>query len=155
MKAIEKESGDSKGESAVLAGQAPILEINVANYPENVKNSISEYGDAVIVTFSRVGGEGYDCSFPGYEGQANAQNYLELNANEKALLQYAQDLKEAGKIKSIVVLINTSNALEVDFLDEFAIDACMWVGGLGIAGTNAVTDILAGKVNPSGSLADT
>lgn len=155
MKAIEKASGESKGESAVLAGQAPILEIDPKDYPEDVKNSISEYGDAVIVTFSRVGGEGYDCSFPGYEGQENAQNYLELNANERELLKFANELKDQGKIKSIIVLINTSNALEVDFLKDFDIDACLWVGGLGIAGTNAVTDILAGKVNPSGSLVDT
>ena len=151
----EVSSGESAGESAVLAGQAPILEIDPAKYPENVKNSISEYGDAVIITFSRVGGEGYDPSFPGYEGNADAQNYLELNANERALLQYASDLKAQGKIKSIIVLINTSNAIEVDFLREYPIDASMWVGGLGIAGTNAVTDILAGKVNPSGSLVDT
>ena len=151
----EVSSGESAGESAVLAGQAPILEIDPAKYPENVKNSISEYGDAVIITFSRVGGEGYDPSFPGYEGNADAQNYLELNENERALLQYASDLKAQGKIKSIIVLINTSNAIEVDFLREYPIDASMWVGGLGIAGTNAVTDILAGKVNPSGSLVDT
>ena len=150
----EVSSGESKGESAVLAGQAPILEINPDNYPENVKNSISEYGDAVIITFSRVGGEGYDCSFPGYEGNANAQNYLELNENERALLAYADSLKAQGKISSIVVLINTSNALEVDFLNDYDVDACMWIGGLGIAGTNAVTDILAGKINPSGSLVD-
>ena len=155
LEKIEKASGESKGESAVLAGQAPILEINPSDYPEDVKNSISEYGDAVIITFSRVGGEGYDCSFPGYQGQANAQNYLELNDNEEALLQYANDLKAQGKIKSIVVLINTSNSLQVDFLTKYSIDACLWVGGLGIAGTNAVTDILAGKVNPSGSLVDT
>ena len=155
MKAIEKASGESKGESAVLAGQAPILEIDIADYPDDVKNSISEYGDAVIITFSRVGGEGYDCSFPGYQGQENAQNYLELNANELKLLQYATDLKAQGKVSSVVVLINTSNAIEVDFLDAYDVDACLWVGGLGISGTNAVTDILAGKVNPSGSLVDT
>ena len=152
---IEDEAGKSAGESAVLAGQAPITEIDIAKYPENVKNSISEYGDAVIITFSRVGGEGYDCSFPGYEGQANAQNYLELDANERKLLEYVDGLKEAGKVSKIVVLINTSNALEVDFLNDYDVDACLWVGGLGIAGTNAVTDILAGKVNPSGSLVDT
>ena len=155
MSAIEKASGTSQGESAALAGQAPILEIDVDNYPENVKNSISEYGDAVIITFSRVGGEGYDCSFPGYEGNDKALNYLELNANERKLMQFADDLKSEGKIKSIIVLINTSNALEVDFLNDYDVDACMWVGGLGISGTNAVTDIIAGKVNPSGSLADT
>ena len=150
-----KKAGSSEGESAALAGQSPITELDIDTYPENVKNSISEYGDAVIITFSRVGGEGYDCTFPGYEGNANAQNYLELDANERKLLKYATDLKAAGKVKSVVVLINTSNALEVDFLNDYAVDACLWVGGLGISGTNAVTDILAGKVNPSGSLADT
>ena len=151
----EVSTGESKGENDLLGGQAPILEVDPANYPEDVKNSISNHGGTVIVTFSRVGGEGYDCSFPGYEGEANAINYLELNENERKLLQYAQDLKTAGKIDSIVVLINTSNALEVDFLKDYDVDACMWVGGLGITGTNAVTDILAGKVNPSGSLVDT
>ena len=155
IKEIEKEVGQSAGESAVLAGQAPITEIDIDKYPADVKNSIATYGDAVIITFSRVGGEGYDCSFPGYEGEASAQNYLELDSRERKLLAYAEELKKAGKISGIVVLINTSNALEVDFLNDYDIDACLWVGGLGIAGTNAVTDILAGIVNPSGSLVDT
>ncbi|MBQ8266875.1 MAG: fibronectin type III-like domain-contianing protein, partial [Clostridia bacterium] len=74
-----------------------------------------------------------------------------------ALLKYASDLKKDGKIKKVIVLINSSNALQVDFLkdDTYSVDACLWIGGVGIKGTNAVTDILAGKVNPSGSLVDT
>lgn len=156
LKAANSEGG-GKGENDLLGGQAPIVEIDPKNYPANVKDSIATYGDAVIITFSRVGGEGYDCSFPGYEGVADAPNYLALNDNERALMAYAKQLKDEGKIKSIVVLINTSNALQVDFLknNEYGVDACLWVGGLGIAGTNAVTDILAGTVNPSGSLVDT
>ena len=148
-------SQTTEGESYALVGQAPITEISMSVYPENVKNSISEYGDAVIITFSRVGGEGYDCAFPGYEGNPYYENYLELNDEEKELMKFANDLKAEGKIKSIIVLINTSNSLEVDFLKDYAVDACLWVGGLGIAGTEAVADILAGKVNPSGSLVDT
>lgn len=138
------------GESAVLAGQASIAEVPMDVYPEDVKNSIAQYGDAAIITFSRVGGEGYDLEFREY-------NYLALDENEKALLEYARGLKADGTIKSIVVLINSSNALQVDFLKEnpYDIDACLWIGGVGISGTNAVTDILAGKVNPSGSLVDT
>lgn len=146
--------GASAGESAVLAGQAPILEIDPAKYPDNIKKSVSEYSDALILTFSRVGGEGYDCSFPGYDGDLDAINYLELNENERKLLDYAQEVKKDTGAK-VIVLINTSNALELDFLKDYDIDACMWVGGLGIAGTGAVTDIIAGKVNPSGSLVDT
>ena len=146
--------GGSSGENATLGGQAPIVEIDPANYPDDVKASINDYADAFVITFSRVGGEGYDCSFPGYEGEENAPNYLALNANERKLLAYAEEVKAATGAK-IIVLINTSNALQVDFLNDYDVDACMWVGGLGIAGTNAVTDILAGKVNPSGSLVDT
>ena len=140
----------SAGESAVLAGQASIAEVPMNVYTDDVKNSITEYGDAAIIIFSRVGGEGYDLAFKEY-------NYLALDENEKALLKYASDLKKDGKIKKLIVLINTSNALQVDFLKDeaYSIDACLWIGGVGISGTNAVTDILAGKVNPSGSLVDT
>ena len=150
--------GGTGGENATLGGQAPISEIDPVNYPEDVKNSITAYGDAAIITFSRVGGEGYDCAFPGYvdgNGDTTQFNYLALNTNERALMAYADGLKKEGNISSIVVLINTSNALQVDFLKDYDVDACLWVGGLGISGTNAVTDILAGKVNPSGSLVDT
>ena len=150
--------GGTGGENATLGGQAPISEIDPANYPEEVKNSIAAYGDAAIITFSRVGGEGYDCAFPGYvdgNGVTTQFNYLALNDNERALMAYADALKKEGKISSIIVLINTSNSLQVDFLKDYDVDACLWVGGLGISGTNAVTDILAGKVNPSGSLVDT
>lgn len=138
------------GESAVLAGQASIAEVPVNVYTAEVKNSIAAYGDAVIITISRVGGEGYDLEFQEY-------NYLALDETEKEMLEYAAGLKASGAIKSIVVLINSSNALQVDFLknNEYSIDACLWIGGVGISGTNAVTDILAGKVNPSGSLVDT
>ena len=138
------------GESAVLAGQASIAEVPVDAYPAEVADSIASYGDAVIITFSRVGGEGYDLEFQEY-------NYLALDENEIAMLQWASDMKKEGTIKSIIVLINTSNALQVDFLkgNPYDVDACLWIGGVGISGTNAVTDILAGKVNPSGSLVDT
>ncbi len=140
----------SGGESAVLAGQASIAEVPVDVYPQEVKDSIAEFGDAVIITFSRVGGEGYDLEFREY-------NYLALDETEKEMMEYAAQLKADGKIKSIIVLINTSNALQLDFLkgNPYNVDACLWVGGLGISGTNAVADILAGKVNPSGSLVDT
>lgn len=140
----------SAGESAVLAGQSNIAEVPVDLYPEDVVQSFAGYGDAVIITLSRVGGEGYDLEFQEY-------NYLALSQEEKDMLQWAKTMKDAGTIQKIVVLINTSNALQVDFLKDnpYTVDACLWIGGVGIAGINAVTDILAGKINPSGSLVDT
>ena len=140
-----RESG--AGETAALLGSFNIGEAPWSVYTDEVKNSIAEYGDAVIITLSRIGGEGADAEF----------TYLQLDENEKSMLEGAAQLKAEGKVKSIIVLINTSNALQVDFLknNEYAVDACLWIGGVGAYGTNAVTDILAGKVNPSGSLVDT
>ncbi len=136
-----------EGESAALLGSFNVGEAPWSVYTEEVKNSIAAYGDAVIVTISRIGGEGADAK----------ADYLQLDENEKSMLAGAAQMKADGKIKSIIVLINTSNALQVEFLknNEYAVDAVLWIGGVGAYGTNAVTDILAGKVNPSGSLVDT
>ncbi len=140
-----RESG--AGETAALLGSFNIGEAPWSVYTDEVKNSIATYGDAVIITLSRIGGEGADAK----------HDYLQLDQNEKDMMAAAAQMKADGKVKSIIVLINTSNALQVDFLkeNEYSVDACLWIGGVGAYGTNAVTDILAGKVNPSGSLVDT
>lgn len=128
---------------------AAVGEVPWEVYTDEVKNSVKEYGDAAIIVFSRVGGEGVDMNFE--------ENYLELNQDEKDLLTGVAAMKAAGTVKKIVVLLNTANALELDFLaeDAYAIDACLWIGDVGIKGTEAVADIIAGLVTPSGSLADT
>ena len=136
-----------KGESAALLGSFNIGEAPRSAYSEDVLNSMPEYGDALIVTLSRIGGEGSDAK----------ETYLQIDKNEQDMLEMASQLKTDGKISKIIVLINSSNALQVDFLKDnpYSIDACLWIGGVGAYGTNAVADILAGKVNPSGSLVDT
>ena len=136
-------AGGFTGGSAI--GEAPW---NV--YTQDVLDSVSAYGDAAIVTLSRVGGEGADLEFL-------TTNYLALDANEKDMLSNLKQMKANGTIKSIVVLLNTSNPLQVDFLKEniYDIDAVLWIGGVGITGINAVAEILNGTINPSGSLVDT
>lgn len=140
------------GESAALLGSFNIGEAPWSVYTQEVKDSIAAYGDAVIVTISRIGGEGADAK----GAKPGETNYLALDENEKEMLAQAAQMKADGKVKSIILLINTSNALQVEFLknNEYSIDAALWIGGVGAYGTNAVTDILAGKVNPSGSLVD-
>ena len=119
-------------------------------YTDEVKDSVAQYGDAAIVTLSRVGGEGADLSY----GEVN---YLALDENEKAMLQNVAEMKKNGTVKKTILLINSANALQVDFLknNEYDIDAALWIGDVGIFGINAVAEILTGKVNPSGSLVDT
>ena len=116
-------------------------------YTEEVKASFTEYGDAAVVVLSRVGGEDDDLQFQTY-------NYLELDATEKEMLQNIKALKDQGVFKKVIVLVNTSNALQMDFLkgNPYGVDSVLWIGGVGQTGLNAVCDILAGKINPSGSL---
>ena len=82
-------------------------------------------------------------------------DYLRLCKEEMELLQNLKDLKDQGVFKKIIVLLNSSSTLQLDFIDEYDIDAVVWTGNLGINGLPAVTDILAGKVNPSGRIVDT
>ena len=119
-------------------------------YTQDVLDSVASYGDAAIVTLSRVGGEGADLAF-------DEVNYLALDENEKAMLKGISELKAAGKVKKIVVLLNSSNPIQLDFLkeNEYNVDACLWIGGVGVTGINAVAEILNGQINPSGSLVDT
>ncbi len=127
-----------------------VSEVPWEMYSEDVKNSFKRYGDAAIVMLSRVGGEGVDLDF-------TTTNYLELDKNERDMLSEITKLKESGDVKKIIVLINSANALQMDFMQDesFDIDAVLWIGDVGLMGIEAVSKILSGEVNPSGSLADT
>ena len=133
----------------------------------SAESSFADYGDAAIVVFSRSGGEGAD--LPSGEngtndswikGQEGDGNYLALSAEEKELLQNLKTLKDNGTFKKIIVLINSSNAIELDFLnpeicgEDYGIDSAMWIGDVGQTGINGVAQLLAGEVTPSGSLVD-
>ena len=119
-------------------------------YTEEVKQSVADYGDVALVTFSRVGGEGADLKYADV-------NYLALDRNEKEMMKNIAAMKAKGTIKKIVVLLNTANPLQVDFLKDnvYDVDACLWIGDVGISGVDAVGEILSGNVTPSGRLVDT
>lgn len=131
--------------SSAAVGEAPW-----SVYTQGVKDSFAAYGDAAVVVLSRVGGEGVDLTF-------QESNYLALDENEKELLSNLAALKADGVFRHIIVLINSANALQVDFLkdDRYGVDGVLWIGDVGVTGVNAVALILSGTVNPSGSLVDT
>lgn len=133
-----------------FSGGAAVQEAPWSAYTSDVLASVEEYSDAAVVVLSRVGGEGADSEYQEY-------NYLALADSEREMLAGLKAMKDEGKLKKIVVLFNTSNPLQVDFLqnNEYDVDAALWIGGVGVAGTDAVGEILAGKINPSGSLVDT
>ena len=94
-------------------------------------------------------------------GQEGDGDYLALTQEEKDLLAGLKTLKDNGTFKKIVVLLNTSNALELDFLNpeicgaDYGIDSCMWIGDVGQTGAIGVGRLLSGSTAPSGSIVDT
>lgn len=138
------------GSSGVGAAASLVSEVPWSVYTDEALSSIKEFGDAAVVTISRIGGEGADLSFGDY-------NYLALDDNEKEMLSNLKAMKNDGTISKIVMLINSSNPLQMDFMknNDYDVDAILWIGGVGIAGLDAIGEILCGDVNPSGSLVDT
>ncbi|MBF6626171.1 glycoside hydrolase family 3 protein [Aerococcaceae bacterium zg-BR9] len=119
---------------------------------EMVKEAV-DYSDSAVVVFSRNGGEGGDLPMDMEEfknGDAG-KSYLELQDIELALLE---KIKSAG-FKKVIVLINSSNAMELGFLEDEGITAALWIGGPGATGNTSVAKVLDGSINPSGRLVDT
>ena len=139
-------------------------EINEAKWSkvsEAMEGSIGN-GEVAIFVVGRVGGEASDLKSvdhaDGGENELGSESdYLTLNKNELGILSGLKEMKDAGEISGIVVLINSANPVSVAFLEdeEYGIDAALWIGSVGQSGLYAVGDILTGAVNPSGSLSDT
>nr|WP_232243115.1 glycoside hydrolase family 3 protein [Paenibacillus sp. GSMTC-2017] len=76
---------------------------------------------------------------------------LELTANKRALIE-----KVSKNFKNVTVVVNAGNALELGFVEEYeSIKSVLWIGTPGPYGANALGNILAGNVNPSGRITDT
>ena len=112
------------------------------------------YTDYAIVTFSRSGAEGASplMDYDGDGSTLTGTTYLELDQNEKDLLEYCKQ-----NFAHTIVLINSATPMELGFIDDEAynVDACLWIGHPGEAGITGVGTILTGRSNPSGRLVDT
>lgn len=147
----------SLGHGPALTGSAQtqddwsINECPSEKYNSEVKSSYSSYNGAAIVVISRTGGEGGDLprDMSKFGGTAS-EHYLELCKDEKDLLKEVTD-----NFNRVIVLLNTNNAIELGFLKEYGIDACIYIGGTGQSGNEVIGDLLIGKINPSGHLVDT
>ncbi len=149
----QKESRDNTGGGMFVMNGS---DFNIYDGPlkdyEDVMDKAAASSDTAIVVISRTGGEGSDepLDMADYDNGDAGKHYLELQDTEREMLDYAE--KNYDKV---VVIINSSNAMELGFLEEEDIDAAIWIGGPGSQGLQAVADIICGKTNPSGKLADT
>lgn len=132
-------------------GGYTVGEVPQSAYTDAVKQSYSEYSDAAIIIIGRVGSEGGDLPTT---SDYDYNHYLQLTQNE---IDMIQAVEESGEFDRIVLLVNSSNAMELGFIEDesYGIDACLWIGGVGNYGINSVVAILKGEVNPSGRLVDT
>ena len=148
--------------SGYATGETP-----VSSYTSDVTASYAQYNDAAIVVISRIGGEGFDLprtmatDFTYATAVAGAESadshYLELDANEKALIAHVKE-----NFSKVIVLLNVGTTMEMGEVQADAdVDAVVWMGFPGSTGVMAVGQVLTGKMtdgtafSPSGHTVDT
>ncbi len=143
--------------SGVLEGEEPAYEIaeptldEIAAVDSSYMDTISEYNDLAIVTVGRPSSEAADY-YPGSDGVVGegARSALALSDEERDIISFAKE-----NFENVVVLINSSNTMEIAELEEDEeIDAVMWIGLPGNYGMRGVVSLLSGDANPSGGLPD-
>ncbi len=141
------------GGSGTVGGSTGEVDQTDLNGLKAYEDSFKLYKDAAIVVIGRTGGEMSDRPRSGYDTTKSdtvGKHYLELCDNEKALIDYVTQ-----HFEKVVVLINSSNVMELGWLeDNEKVDGILWIGGTGTTGTVGVGKILSGEVNPSGKLVD-
>ena len=98
------------------------------------------YSDIAIYAVSRAGSE---------DGDLTYANTL-LTAREKDMIELLK-----SNFKRVIILVNSSNTMELGTLDDERIDSVLWIGHPGLTGNTAVAGVISGRVNPSGRLVDT
>lgn len=125
----------------MFAAPPPIPQMIIAD------NDLQQYAndaDIAVITIGRNAGEGADRKLP--------DDYY-LSDAEKALIKNVSDAFHA-KGKKVVAVLNIGGVIEVaSWRDE--VDGILLAWQPGLEAGNAITDVLSGKVNPSGKLATT
>lgn len=111
-----------------------VVEAPISDVEKYASSWSGDYNDAAIAVFTRLGGESNDTAMFGKDGS----HFLGLQANEKDLMSYLKAQKAAGVFKKIVVIINADQMMELDWLDDYDVDACVLAGVPGVIGYEAL-----------------
>ncbi len=109
---------------------------------EELVDNAAKVSDLALIVIGRTAGEDKDNSnTPG--------SYL-LSEDEHHLLTLV-----CARFEKVAVLLNVGNLMDMRWVEEYQPTAVLYVWQGGQEGGNALIDVLCGKVNPSGRLADT
>ena len=132
-------------------------DISDTNYYSNaLLTEAKNYSNTAFVVIGRHAGETEDPTRVQYKVNANpsmdtSRHYLEISTEEEALLKYV-----GANFETVIVIINSTNTMELDFVDTIpGIDACLVVGATGTRAAKAIPSVLFGEVSPSGRFTDT
>ena len=105
-------------------------------------NSTDEICDTAVFVLTRQAGEGADRKdIPGDYYITEEEKELMLSVTEHHL--------------DTILVLNTGSVIDLKFLDEIKFSAVVLLMQGGMETGNSLADVLTGKVNPSGKLADT
>lgn len=108
---------------------------------KTILDHAKDFSDTAMIVLGRGGGEMYDFTV----------KELQLQDDEAAMVDDV-----ANKFSNVILVINSANAMELDFVDKYpSIKSVVWIGYPGESGINSLARIINGTVNPSGHLADT
>ncbi len=127
-----------------------IGEIPASAYAGAESSYASAYNDAAIYVMSRFGGEEGDLNH-GLQGdwQEGPAGVPELSLHQEEI-DTLNLIKNSGKFGKIIVVLNSGYAMGLGWLEEYGVDACLWIGYPGNYGMTGVARVLGGKADPSG-----
>lgn len=132
------------------------------SYTDEMMNAAKEFSNTAMVIITRVGGEGADLptdvsavtytdNSTEYKDFEAGEHYLQLSQTEKDMLDLV-----CSNFDDVVLVYNGANAMELGFTKEYSqIKSVLWCPGTGQSGFEALGEIVAGTVNPSGKTSDT
>lgn len=140
----EKELGGA-GRIGFIPADFSEKEVPVTKYTGEASfDQMKKYSDTAVIVIGRNGAEGKDLPYGG------ESDYLKISEDEEALLAAARE-----HFEKVIVVINSANAMELGWIDQYEADAVLWAGLPGAYGFTALGELLTGAANPSGRLPDT